>query len=58
MNNNLLLWSSVSDPSRDRISSFPATLGCRRNPDELDGWAGAAFLGIASLPYKIETQNA
>jgi hypothetical protein len=26
INNNLLLWSSVSDPSIDRIHSFPATL--------------------------------
>src|SRR4029077_13934431 len=57
INNNLLLWSSVSDPSRDRVDSFPATLGCRRNPGELDGWAGAAFLGMASLRCKVKASN-
>jgi len=33
-------------------------MGCRRNPGELDGWAGAAFLGMASLTHKVESQSA
>jgi hypothetical protein len=49
INNNLLLWSSVSDPPRDRVHSFSSTLRRRRNMGELNGWAGAAFLGMASL---------
>ena len=57
INNNLLLWSSVSDPSRDRVDSFPATLGCRSNPGEVDRWAGAAFLGMASLTIPTALTN-
>ena len=56
INNNLPLWSSVSDPSRDRVDSFPATLDCRGNPGELDGWA-VAFLGMASLRCKAKAPN-
>src|SRR4029077_18567858 len=52
------LWPSVSDPSRDHVDCFSSTLRHRRNMCELDGWAGAAFLRIASLSCKVETQNA
>jgi hypothetical protein len=58
INNNLLLWSSVIDPSRDGVDSFPPALRRRRNVGELDGWAGAAFLRMASLTRKVETQSA
>src|SRR6201987_1198760 len=58
INNNLLLWSSVSDPSRDRVDSFSPTLRRRWNMAELDGRAGAAFLRMASLACKAKTQNA
>src|SRR5258708_25242553 len=57
INNNLLLWSSVSDPSRDRVDSFSSTLRRRRNMGELDGWAGAAFLRMASLRCEAKDHN-
>jgi hypothetical protein len=56
INNNLLLWSSVSDPPRDRVDSF-SSLRRRRNMRELSGWAGAAFLGMASLRCKAKAPN-
>ena len=40
INNNLLLWSSVSYPSRDRADSFSSTLRRRRNMGELDRRSG------------------
>src|SRR3954465_11270614 len=43
INNNLLLWSSVSYSSRDCVDSFAATLGCRRNFGEGDGWCFLEF---------------
>jgi hypothetical protein len=58
INNNLLLWSSVADPSRDGVDSFSSTLRRRWNMGELNGWAGAAFLRMASLTCNVETQNA
>ena len=57
INNNLLLWSSVSDPSRDRVDSFSSTLRRRRNMGELDGWAGAAFLRMASRRCETKGPN-
>src|SRR5271169_783732 len=57
INNNLLLWSSVSDPSRDHVDSFSSTLRRRRNMGELDGWAGAAFLRMASLRCEPKDPN-
>ena len=57
INNNLLLWSSVSDPSRDRVDSFSSTLRRRRNLGELNGWAGAAFLRMASLRCEAKDPN-
>src|SRR6266404_1501813 len=58
INNNLLLWSSVSDALGDRVGPLPATLRGWRDLGGLDGWAGAAFLRMASLTCKVETQNA
>src|SRR5271168_1830220 len=58
INNDLLIWSSVSDPSRDSVDSFSSALRRRRNMGELDGWAGAAFLRMASLTRNVETQSA
>src|ERR1700719_4617128 len=58
INNNLLLWSSICYPPRDCVDSFSSTLRGRRNMGELDGWAGAAFLGMASLTRKVESQSA
>lgn len=57
INHNLLLWSSVADPSRDRVDSLSSTLRRRRQMGELDGW-GAVLLGTASLSRKGETQSA
>jgi hypothetical protein len=57
INNNLLLWSSVSDPSRDRVDSFSSTLRHRRKIGELNGWAGAAFLRMASLRCEAKDPN-
>ena len=57
INDNLLLWSNVSDPSRDRVDSFSSTLRRRRNMGELDGWAGAAFLRMASLCCEAKDHN-
>ncbi len=57
INNNLLLWSSVSDPSRDRVDSFSSTLRRRRDMGELDGWASAAFLRMASLRCEAKGPN-
>src|SRR6266478_3937793 len=57
INNNLLLWSSVSDPSRDRVGPLPATLCGWRDLGELDGWAGASFLGVATMNCKTGDQN-
>ena len=57
VNNNLLLWSRVFDPSRDRVNSFSSTLRRRRNMGELNGWAGAAFLRMASLRCETKDPN-
>src|ERR1700739_2745565 len=58
INNNLLSWSSVSDPPRDGVDSFSPTLRRRRNMGELNGRAGGVFLRTTSLTCKVETQNA
>jgi hypothetical protein len=49
INNNLLSWSSVSDPSRDCVDSFSPSLRSWRNVCEFDGWNGTVFLGAASV---------
>src|SRR5713226_756332 len=41
INNNLLFWSSVPYPSRDRVNSFFSTLRRRRNMGEVDRGARA-----------------
>ena len=57
INNKLLVCSSVSDPSRDRVESFSSTLRRRRNMAELDGLSGASFLGAATMNCKTVDQN-
>ena len=49
INNNLLLWSSVSDPSRESIDSFSSTLCHRRNMGELDRRSGIGFMRLATV---------
>jgi hypothetical protein len=57
INNNPLLWSSVSYLPRDRVDSFSSTLRRGRNGGELDGWAGGAFLRMASLRCEVKGHN-
>src|SRR5258707_6466573 len=57
INNNLLLWSSVSDPSRDRVDSFSSTLRRRRNMRELDRRAGIGFMRLATVQRNAENQQ-
>src|SRR5271169_2140026 len=56
-NNNLLLWSSVSDPSRDRVDSFSSTLRHRRNMGELDRRCGIAFIRLAAVQRDAENHQ-
>src|SRR6202008_4165353 len=57
INNNLLLWSSVPDPPRDRVDSFSSTLRCRRNMGELDGRSGIVFMRLATIQRNAENQQ-
>src|SRR6266436_7108851 len=57
INNNLLLWSSVSDPSRDRVDSFSSTLRRRRNRGELDRRSGIGFMRPATVQRNAENQQ-
>ncbi len=57
INNNLLLWSSVSYPSRDRVDSFSSTLRRRRNMDELDRRSGIGFMRLATGERNAENQQ-
>src|SRR5882762_1501933 len=54
IDNNLLLWSSVSDPSRDRVDPFSSTLRRRRNMGELDRRAGIGFVRLATVQRNAE----
>src|SRR5258708_27903820 len=54
INNNLLLWSSVSDPSRDRVDSFSPTLRRRRNMGELARRYGIGFIRLATVQSDAE----
>jgi hypothetical protein len=58
MDNNLLPRASILDEPGDRVGPLPATPCGRRYFGELDDWPGAAFLGMASLTCKVETQSA
>src|ERR1700686_1714921 len=56
INDNLLLWSSVSDLSRDRVDSFSSTLRRRRNMGELDRRSGIDFMRLATVQRNAEDQ--
>jgi hypothetical protein len=57
INNNLLIWSSVSDPSRNRFDSFSSTLRRRRNMGELDRRSGIGFMRLATVQRNAENQQ-
>src|ERR1700757_3654317 len=57
INNNLLLWPSVSYPSRDRVDSFWSTLRRRRNMGELDRRSGIGFMRLATVQRNAENQQ-
>src|SRR5882672_6462954 len=57
INNNLLPWSSVPDPSRDRVDTFSSTLRRRRNMGELDRRSGLVFMRLATVQRKAENQQ-
>ncbi len=57
INNNLLVWSSVSYPSRDRVDSFSSTLRRRRNMGELDRRSGIGFMRLATGQRNAENQQ-
>src|SRR5271167_4224007 len=57
INNNLLLWSSVSYPSRDGVDSFSSTLRRRRNMGELDRRSGIGFMRLATVQHNAENQQ-
>src|SRR6266849_2229427 len=57
INNKLLLWSSVSYPSRDRVDSFSSTLRRRRNMGELDRRSGIGFMRLAPVQRNAENQQ-
>src|ERR1700723_2303932 len=57
INNNLLLWSSVSYPSRDRVDSFLSTLRRWRNMGELDRRSGIGFMRLATGQRNAENQQ-
>src|SRR5712672_456018 len=57
INNNPLLWSSVSYPSRDRVDSFSSTLRRRRNMGELDRRSGIGLMRLATRQRNAENQQ-
>src|SRR5258705_9394974 len=57
INNNLLLRSSVSYPSRDSVDSFSSTLRRRRNMSELDRRSGIGFMRLATGQRNAENQQ-
>src|SRR5437660_12212240 len=57
INNNLLPWSSVPDPSRDRVDTFSSTLRRRRNMGELDRRSGLVFMRLATVQRNAENQQ-
>src|SRR5258708_6208914 len=54
INNNLLVWSSVSYPSRDRVDPFSSTLRRRRNMGELDRRSGIGFMRLETVQRNAE----
>ncbi len=57
IDNDLLSRASVSDAPGNLVDSSWSTLRHRRDMGELDGWAGAAFLRMASLRCKTKAPN-
>src|SRR6266853_774116 len=57
INNNLLIWSSVSYPSRNRVDSFSSTFRRRRNLGELDRRFGIGFMRLATVQRNAENQQ-
>src|SRR5262249_39865761 len=57
INNNLLLWSSVSYPSGDRVDSFSSTLRRRWNMGELDRRSGVSLMRLATVQRNAENQQ-
>src|SRR5882757_2166217 len=57
INGNLLIWSSVSDPSRDRVDSFSSTLRRRRDMGELDRKFGIGFMRLATVQRNAKKQH-
>src|SRR5580704_8089463 len=57
INNNLLLWSSVSYPSRDRVDSFSSTFRRWRNMGELDRRSGIGFMRLATSQRNAENKQ-
>ena len=49
INNNQLIWSSVSCGSRNRVDSFSSTLRRRRNMSELGRRSGIGFMRLATV---------
>src|ERR1700758_3991024 len=57
INNNPLVWSSVSYPSGDRVDSFSSTFRRRRNMGELDRRYGIGFMRLATVQCNAEHQQ-
>src|ERR1700692_3363782 len=57
INNNLLLWSSIFYPSRDRVDSFSTTFRRRRNMGELDRSSGIGFMRLATSQRNAENHQ-
>src|SRR5271167_2924358 len=57
INNNLLLWSSVSYLSRDRVDFFSSTLRRRRNMGEFNRRYGTGFMRPATVQRDAENQQ-
>jgi hypothetical protein len=57
INNNLLIWSSVSYPSRNRVDSFSSTLCRRREMGELDRRSGIGFMRLATVQRNAENEQ-
>src|ERR1700746_2711368 len=57
INNNLLLRSSVSYTSRDRVDSFSSALRRRRYMGELDRRSGIGFMRLATDQRYAENQR-
>jgi hypothetical protein len=57
INNNLLIWSSASYPSRNRVDAFSSTLCRRREMRELDRRSGIGFMRLATVQLNAENEQ-